>query len=194
MCIRDSIAQMYQVSTDDIKSWNSLRRNAVRPGQQLRITTTSDIAQANGAKKVASGNSSPRQNNWTAQNQAKRDDTPQQASNSSKKSDKKYSDSADNSGKNKKNKNKNKKAEPAAPKSHSVKSGENLTVIAKKYGCSVEELRKANNLKGDELHPGDQLQLPSKGKKGKKGSVSSGKSSKKKGTSGKSKKKKSKKR
>lgn len=188
------IAQMYQVSTDDIKSWNSLRRNAVRPGQQLRITTTSDIAQANGAKKVASGNSSPRQNNWTAQNQAKRDDTPQQASNSSKKSDKKYSDSADNSSKNKKNTKKNKKAEPAAPKSHSVKSGENLTVIAKKYGCSVEELRKANNLKGDELHPGDQLQLPSKGKKGKKGSVSSGKSSKKKGTSGKSKKKKSKKR
>ena len=46
-----------------------------------------------------------------------------------------------------------------------VKSGDNLSKIAKRSGVSVEELRKANpKLKGDMLHPGDKLNIPTKGK------------------------------
>ena len=57
------------------------------------------------------------------------------------------------------------KAKPANPASHTVASGESLSTIAKKYGVTVDQLRKANpNLKGDMLHPGDKLNLPGKSK------------------------------
>lgn len=84
---------------------------------------------------------------------------------------------------------KKKKAQPVAPKSHTVRSGDNLSNIAKKYGTTVAALKKANGItgSGDQLQPGDKLNLPGKG------SVSSSKSkskSKSKGTSKKSKKKK----
>ena len=62
---------------------------------------------------------------------------------------------------------------------HSVASGENLSVIAKKYGVTVSQLQKANpNIKPDVLHPGDKLNIPSKS--GSAASSSSKKSSKKK--------------
>lgn len=84
---------------------------------------------------------------------------------------------------------KKKKAQPAAPKSHTVKSGDNLSNIAKRYGTTVAALKKANGItgSGDQLQPGDKLNLPGKS------SVSSSKSksrSKSKATSSKSKKKK----
>lgn len=91
-----------------------------------------------------------------------------------------------------KSQNKKDNARKQQPKatSHSVRSGENLTTIAKKYGVTVEELKKANNLRSDELHPGDNLKVPAKGSsvsKGKKGSGRSKSTSTKK--SGKKKKK-----
>ncbi len=80
-----------------------------------------------------------------------------------------------------------KKAQPAAPKSHIVKSGDNLSNIAKKYGTTVAALKKANGItgSGDALQPGDKLKLPGKS------TVSKSKSkNKSKGTSSKSRKKK----
>ena len=59
---------------------------------------------------------------------------------------------------------KKKKTQPAAPKSHTVKSGDNLSNIAKKYGTTVAALKKANGItgSGDALQPGDKLKLPGK--------------------------------
>lgn len=55
------------------------------------------------------------------------------------------------------------KAEPK-PKAttHTVTSGQNLTVIAKKYGVTVEQLKKANPGKGDMIRPGDKINIPAK--------------------------------
>lgn len=56
-----------------------------------------------------------------------------------------------------------KKKETAQPKSstHTVASGENLSVIARKHGITVAQLKQANpSLKSDVLHPGDKLNLP----------------------------------
>lgn len=57
-----------------------------------------------------------------------------------------------------------KKPEPEKPKdiNHTIKSGENLSKIAKKYGVTVEEIQKANNIKGDEIKAGDDLKIPQK--------------------------------
>lgn len=47
----------------------------------------------------------------------------------------------------------------ARPTSHTVKRGDTLTSIAKRYGLEVAELRRWNHLKKDRIHPGDQLHL-----------------------------------
>ena len=40
---------------------------------------------------------------------------------------------------------------------HTVRSGENLGLIAKKYGCSVSNLKSWNNLSRNTIHPGQKL-------------------------------------
>ena len=45
-------------------------------------------------------------------------------------------------------------------KEHVVQKGEYLTTIARKYGVSVADLKKANNLTSDDLKVGQKLVLP----------------------------------
>lgn len=132
-----SIAERYGVTTADIKSWNNMTRNSVRTGQILKITTGSDIvAEAAPASQTQTANASAAgRKAQTAQNSTKKETKKETAA----------------------------KAKKAATASHSVKSGENLTVIAKKYGTTVAELKKTNNLKGDDIRPGQTLKVPSKG-------------------------------
>lgn len=205
-----SIAEMYEVSPEQIKSWNNLSRNSVRTGQMLRITTTPELANNPSAREVAPSSrqtasttkkeaaSNKQSTHNTSQTKSGNKTADKSESTRSGKKNSKNGNLADNNsskkGSSKRNK---KKAKPAQPSSHSVKSGENLTVIAKKYGTTVAELKKANKMTDDNLRPGDNLKLPSKSKasgsrskatKGKKGSksksVGSGsKSSKKKSSS-----------
>lgn len=62
---------------------------------------------------------------------------------------------------NKKLETKPKKEEPKTT-SHKVRRGESLSKIADKYGVSVDEIRKANKLKGDRIDIGDDLNIPAK--------------------------------
>jgi membrane-bound lytic murein transglycosylase D len=49
---------------------------------------------------------------------------------------------------------------PANVRTHTVKNGETLFSLAKRYNTSVNELRKLNNLKGSHLAKGKQLRVP----------------------------------
>jgi LysM repeat protein len=42
---------------------------------------------------------------------------------------------------------------------YTVKSGDNLTEIAKRYGCSVSELKSWNGIKGSHIEPGQKLKV-----------------------------------
>lgn len=148
------IAQKYKVSTDDIKSWNNLSRNSLRTGQMLRITTSASIADASGAREVSP--SRQQSQNQRQDSSWKKDQTAAQSAKADRKNTKGQAASKTTAAK--------KKTEPKKPSTHNVKSGENLTTIAKKYGTTVAELKKANNMTGDELHPGDALRLPGSGK------------------------------
>ena len=163
-----SIAELYAVTPEQIKEWNSLTRNSLRTGQMLRINTSRVLAEANGAKTSNAVAAPAPRHKELAQESASKKTAPAKEKKTAKDSKKK------------------KKTEAAAPKSHTVKSGENLTTIAKKYGTTVEALKKANGLTGDALRAGDDLKLPSAAKA--KGSKSKG--TKSKGTKSKSKKKK----
>mgnify|MGYP004419738303 FL=1 len=72
-------------------------------------------------------------------------------------------------------KNSRKKTE-SKPVKHKVSSGENLTKIAKRYGVTVDQLRSANNISGDNIQAGQTLTIPSKDVKSDKKSSSKKKS------------------
>lgn len=181
-----SIANQYGVESNDIKEWNNLRRNAVRTGQQLKVYVAGNMTAATPVKKEQPAKAQPaKENNNVAQEQpatakkkkkAELQETAQNTTpaSTSKKNKKQQQQQANTSTgkKNKKNKDKQQQQKPAQIE---VKSGDNLTTIAKRNGTTVDELRKANpNVKGDMLHPGDKLTIPGKqpakksGKKGKK--------------------------
>ena len=48
----------------------------------------------------------------------------------------------------------------AKPKTHTVRKGENLSKIAKKYGTTVDKIKKANNLKNNNIQAGQRLSIP----------------------------------
>lgn len=134
-----TIAETYSVTPEQIKSWNSLRRNAVRTGQLLRINT----ATAEGEAEVltADANITPTRGEQTWQ--------PATPAASSKKSTT--------------SKSKSTKAKTPVTTSHKIKNGESLSSISKKYGVSIADLKKANGMKNDNLRAGNTLKIPAKG-------------------------------
>lgn len=98
-----SIAKKYRISVNQIKTWNNLKGTTIYPGQKL-------IVYSSGAAKVQNNSSKP-------------------ASRSTEQS------------------------------IHVVKSGENLSIIAKKYKCSVSDLKEWNNLKSTTLKVGQKLKV-----------------------------------
>jgi len=48
----------------------------------------------------------------------------------------------------------------ASSKSHVVRKGETLGLIAQRYGVSVSDLRRANGIRGTNLRSGQRLRLP----------------------------------
>ena len=121
-----SIAKTYEVSIDDLKNSNNLRRNAVRVGQQLRISTSAPQAVMETTVAAVTGKSTANKNQ--AANQKK----TTAAANTSK------------------------------PTSHTVKKGETLSVIAKKYGTTIAAIKSANGLKNDNIRVGQKLSIPAK--------------------------------
>ena len=81
-----------------------------------------------------------------------------------KKSGRNGKQKAEDDTKGKKGKKGKKDTQPEAPKTvdHEIKRGESLDKIAKKNGVTVEELRKANNIKGDKIEAGDKIKIPTK--------------------------------
>lgn len=161
-----SIAAKYGVLPADIRSANNLRRNAVRVGQVLTINNvapekaavareeaTANMLAAATAKEQKEMNEQATQDNSTPQKQTqtqKKKETV--AANSSKNSKKK--DTAKATAKN--------TAKKSKTTTHTIKSGENLGRIAKKYGVTVDDIKKANGMKSDAIRAGAELKIPAK--------------------------------
>ena len=133
-----SIAKTYDVTIDDIKKTNNLTRNAVRTGQQLRITTSSP--QALMENTVASVTGKNKQNSKPAASQTQ--STTQK--NTQKTTAQK------------------KPAASGTTSTHTVKKGETLSKIAATYGVSITALKNANGLKNDKINAGQKLKIPAK--------------------------------
>lgn len=112
-----SIANKYRISVNQLKSWNKLKSTTIYPGQKL-------IVYSSGAPMAQAGNSKPVERS-------------------------------------------------TEQKIHTVKSGENLSIIAKKYQCTVTNLKEWNNLKSTKLSIGQKLKVypPAKTSSSDKGSI-----------------------
>ncbi len=163
-----SIAAKYGVQAADIRSTNNLRRNAVRVGQVLTINgvdpnlaaasrkeANANMLAANAKQQQTEESSASQTQAQTRQTQQKATKTQQKeiASNSSKNSKKKETANAST-----------KKSSSKKPKqtTHTIKSGENLGRIAKKYGVTVDAIKKANGMKSDAIRAGAELKIPTK--------------------------------
>ena len=148
-----SIADKYGTNTSRIKKENDLTSNTINRGQKLQITVYKKV--------LADDNNSSKKSEYST----KRVESP-----------KKEKDT-------KADKRRERTKKETKAKSHTVKSGESLDRIARKYGVSVNELKKANNIKKNDntIHPGDKIKIPSKkSKSSSKKKSKSKKSSKKK--------------
>jgi membrane-bound lytic murein transglycosylase D len=185
-----SIAEKYNVSPQDLKAWNSLRRNAIRTGQQLRVqvpasssaksntSTPSRQSVVQSSDAVAQRESSAKRESAAKTDNAKTDSSKADAAKAKKDAAAKK-EAAKKEAANKEAA-KKKKEKAQQPTTHNIKEGENLSTIAKKYGVSVEDIKKANNMDGDAIRAGKNLKIPAKAssKKGKSNSKSSSSSKK----------------
>ncbi len=160
-----TIAENYGVAAADIRALNGMRRNSVRVGQMLRINTTVASTPAKKEIKEQIVAESPK-------SKGKVKETEPVVETPKSKKGKEAAQAETTTSKRNKNK---KKQEEARPTSHKLRSGDNLSTLAKKYGVSVDELKKANNMKDDDLRAGDNIKIPAKKSK----SSSKSKSSKK---------------
>lgn len=149
-----SIATKYGVQAADIRSANNLRRNAVRVGQVLTINGVSpekaEAAHKDAEKLVAMVTDKPKPET-AAQTQAQTRQAAQK---------KKEAPAAAKVGKKKETAKKQTAAKKAT--THTIKSGENLGRIAKKYGVTVDAIKKANGMKSDAIRAGKELKIPAK--------------------------------
>ncbi len=139
-----SIAEKYGVQPSEIRSANNLRRNAVRTGQVLTIPNADPkLAAAAAAQTAAEPEpqaAAPAKKAETAP--AKKTQTAPAATA------------------------KKKETAPAKKKqkatTHTIKQGETLNRIAKKYGTTVDAIKKANGMKNDNIVAGKELKIPAR--------------------------------
>lgn len=145
-----SIAEQYGVTIAEIKESNNLRRNAVRVGQQLRIATNSPQGVVESTVAAVNGKKA-------AAEPAKKTTTAKKtsAANSTKKA-------------------------AANPTTHKLKNGDSLSSLSKKYGVSIDAIKKANGMTSDKLRAGQTIKIPPKTSTGTKKSTTGKKSSSKK--------------
>ena len=137
------IAERYNVTIADIKNWNGLRSNSAPLGRKLKILSTEKIAY--------------KENNDVAQTKAVADSV-------STKETKIVTNSTSDVASNEAKPEKVFKTEKVVSykdvtKYHKVKKGDVLGEIATKYDVSVADIKKWNNLKGNNIGLDDNLKI-----------------------------------
>lgn len=156
-----SIAEKYGVSAADIRTANSLRRNAVRVGQVLTIKNVAP--QYASADTAADTRAAAGSDTAAAPAPAKKASPAPASKTQTSGSKSQASRSKSNTSKGKSQSSKSKKSKKSSkPSTHTIKNGESLSTIAQKYHVSVKALKQANGLKNDNIRAGKTLKIPKK--------------------------------
>lgn len=165
------IAKKYNVDADALKEWNHMRNKNPKPGQKLIIYTTrkykdKEKKEEKAAKDEETKASKKEKNKKKEDLKKKQKEDKEEADTPKKKTKKEKAEEL------KKKKNKEADEEDAPKKkskkdknesstqSHTVKKGETLSAISRKYNVSVEDLKKLNKMKGkDNINAGQVLKI-----------------------------------
>lgn len=160
------IARKYETTVNQIKSWNNLKNNSIKPGQKLKIgdgkksssVSSSQNYSLQNAKthKVKNGESL-----WTISQKYGVSISQLKTWNDLSSSNIKIGQKLKIGTKVKTQNVTQATSSPQNSITHKVKSGENLSVIAKKYGVSVAEVKSWNALQSNNLKIGQNLKIKS---------------------------------
>jgi membrane-bound lytic murein transglycosylase D len=174
------IANKFGISVANLKKWNGLTSNALNYGKTLKIFSETNAASLgdNTLKSSANINYYKIKSRETITAIATRYNVPVSSirkwnnlkgnkiiagTNLKIYSDADVNDISDNNSNTKNKTTVNKKSGNKTVKKsedyYSVKRGDSLSSIAKKYGITVEDLRSMNKLKGDKLNQGQKLKI-----------------------------------
>lgn len=159
------IAQKYGTTVNAIKKANKLKNNNITAGKNLKVVVKEKVKvykpiEEETPEELAEADSLAVQAAVTASddNAKKKEKTEKkQTATKSKKETKKT--------KSEKPKTQTKKKVKESGSTHVVRSGESLYKIAKKYGVTIEQLKKANSMTNNKIKPGQKLTIPKKKKK-----------------------------
>ena len=139
------IANKYNVSVADIKSWNKLKSNNINLGANLKIVATEQIASNNKNEEkkeiVVAKNTdvaSVSNSKTTTQSKSKESNDIEEVKGYKYEKVVTFKD---------------------VTKIHKVKSGDNLSEISNKYGVTIAEIKKWNNLKSNNVQLGNNLKI-----------------------------------
>ncbi len=166
------IARRYGVSVRQIKRWNKLRSNKLRRGAKIKIVTRERVATPTPATQPADTSAAAAMTDSISMTMST-DSVAHTDSISVSSTDSGVaiipdttivSTSASTEVKVSEPKPASKPKPVAKPRmrTHRVKRGETLYAIAKKYGVTVNQIRRANNISGSNISVGQRLKIPSK--------------------------------
>lgn len=147
-----TIANKYGVTAESIRAANNLTSSRVKTGRVLTINTY-ERKYVNNDTVAAAVGSLPTEVSSKSSTSKQTAATTTKSSKSSTSSNTKSSSASKQS---------TTKKQTASTTTHTVKSGENLSKIAKKYGTTVAAIKKANGLKSDNINVGQKLKIPKK--------------------------------
>lgn len=176
------IAKRYGVKTADIKKWNGLRKNSLRAGSTLKINTYERVARVKEPEPEPETETTDDSRLAAAESTQSQDDEPN--SGTVQPAETLVTDSTETASqesaapKVEKPVEKEKTVEKPAPKKnaakekaaakpsytyHTVKRGETLSKIARKYrGVTIADIQKANGISGSAIQAGQKLKIPRK--------------------------------
>lgn len=153
------LANQYGVSVEDIKRANGLTNDNIRIGSNILIPKKD----AKGKAIIPQHANDHKQDKHQPQQQDKHQ-VKQQAQQQSKQQGKQQGKQQVQQQVQQHTQKPAQKPAQAATTKHTVAEGQNLTKLAKQYGVSVEDIKRANGLTNDNIRIGSNIIIPTKGK------------------------------
>ena len=163
------IASRYHVTINQIKSWNNLRSTNIKIGQRLIIQQRTTTTTSSPSSSSSTSSQSTTTQSTTAQPavQASQPDTSKVVPSEPSKDASEATDKAAADVKAQIEEAEKQAAEKEAPKepefvTHTVKKGDTLSGLAKRYGVTIDEIKANNKIKGNNIMLGQKLRIPKK--------------------------------
>ena len=157
------LAQQYGTTPEVLMQLNNLSDDNIKIGQNLKVPGNAGKPQQAAKQHNVADNDNDKKRNADEKAAAKKKrDADAKKKHEAELAEKKKKEAAE--AKKKREEEERRRREAAKPIVHEVKEGQNLTKLAQQYGTTPEAIRKANNIKGDNIVIGQKINIPKGGK------------------------------